>query len=111
MESLERFKIKVPETVLEELKARIKMTRWPDEADNAQWNYGTNLQYLKDLAQYWLEDFNWAKQEQILNSFNQYKVQIDECSIHFVYERSKLSNAIPILFHMAGRVRLRKCLK
>jgi pimeloyl-ACP methyl ester carboxylesterase len=97
MESLERFKIKVPETVLEELKARIKMTRWPDEADNAQWNYGTNLQYLKDLAQYWLEDFNWAKQEQILNSFNQYKVQIDECSIHFVYERSKLSNAIPII--------------
>jgi hypothetical protein len=97
MESLDRFRIKVPEIVIDDLRARIKMTRWPDEVENAQWNYGTNLQYMKDVAQYWLEDFNWERQEQSLNSFNQYKAQIDDCSIHFVYERSKVSNAIPII--------------
>jgi pimeloyl-ACP methyl ester carboxylesterase len=97
MENLDKFKIKVPGPVIKDLKTRIKMTRWPDEVENAQWNYGTNLQYMKDLAQYWIEEFNWDKQEEHLNSFNQYQVQIDECSIHFVYEKSKVSNAIPMI--------------
>ena len=97
MKRLDKFKIKVPSTVIEDLMARIKLTRWPDEVENAQWNYGTNLQYLKDLARYWLKDFDWDKQEQYLNLFNQYQVQIDECSVHFVYEKGKGHNTTPII--------------
>ena len=97
MKLLDRFEIKVPGTAIEDLKARIKLTRWPDEVENAQWNYGTSLQYMRDLAHYWLEYFDWNKQVQYLNTFNQHQVRINDCSVHFVYEKGKGHNPIPII--------------
>ena len=50
---MKRFKLKVPQKTLNDLKKRLANTRWPDEVEGAGWDYGTNLAYLKHLVSYW----------------------------------------------------------
>jgi microsomal epoxide hydrolase len=57
------FKIQVKQEILDDLKARLVRTRWPDEADGAGWLQGTSLSYMKELVDYWLNNFDWRVQE------------------------------------------------
>jgi pimeloyl-ACP methyl ester carboxylesterase len=100
MLSLKPFKINIPQANLDDLQARLKRTRWPDEVEGAGWNYGTNLGYMKELVDYWQRQYDWRKQEAALNKFTQFKAEIDEYEIHFIHERGKGPNPTPlILFH------------
>ncbi|MGJ8716435.1 MAG: epoxide hydrolase N-terminal domain-containing protein [Maribacter stanieri] len=56
---IEKFKINIPQSELDDLNDRIKKVRWPDEIKNSDWKYGTSLSYIKELANYWLEEFDW----------------------------------------------------
>ena len=47
------FRIEVPDSVLEDLRARLSRVRWPDEIPGSGWRYGTDLAYMKDLVAYW----------------------------------------------------------
>jgi len=91
------FQVNISQLVLDDLKARIKNTRWTDEIIGSGWGYGTNLSYLNELALYWVEKFDWRAQELYINSFHQYKEKIDDCLVHFVYEKGKGSNPIPLI--------------
>ena len=61
--SIQSFKITVTQAALDELRERLVRTRWPDEVKGADWDYGTNLDYLKGLVDYWQRTFDWRKQE------------------------------------------------
>jgi hypothetical protein len=65
------FKIQVPETVLRDLQARLRNTRFPQEIPNTNWDYGTDLAYLRSLVSYWRDEFDWRAQERKLNEFPQ----------------------------------------
>lgn len=91
------FTINVTQETLNDLSARLQQTRWTDEPENAGWSYGTNPQYLRELAQYWQHQFDWRKQEALLNSFPQFTTTIDGIDIHFVYIKGKGSNNKPLL--------------
>ena len=65
------FEINVPDTVLDDLKARLDRTRLPDEIDGSGWDYGTPLGYLTELITYWRDEFDWRAQERRLNAFDQ----------------------------------------
>ena len=95
--SIQPFKIGIPEAVLLDLKERLAQTRWPDEVEGSGWDYGTNLDYLKDLVDYWQNKYDWRAQEEALNQFNQFRAEIDGVCIHFIYERGKGSNPVPII--------------
>lgn len=97
MEKLTPFKIEIAQSVLDDLKARLQQTRWTDEPENAGWSYGTNPAYLRELADYWQNTYNWRKQEEALNQFPQFKTTIDGVGIHFIHVKGKGPNAIPIL--------------
>ena len=97
MENIKPFKIEISQPVLEDLKLRLKNTRWPDKPDNAGWSLGTNLQYMKTLTNYWLNKYDWRKAEKELNSFPQFKALIKGVEIHFIYKKSKNNNATPLL--------------
>jgi hypothetical protein len=47
--SLESFKIKITQKELDDLSNRLANTRWPDEVEDSNWNYGANLSYMKEL--------------------------------------------------------------
>jgi pimeloyl-ACP methyl ester carboxylesterase len=91
------FAIKIPQSALDDLQARLKRTRWPDEADGAGWSMGTNLAYMKDLAEYWQHHYDWRKHESELNQFHQFKTEVDGVEIHFIHERGKGPNPTPII--------------
>ena len=38
---------------LEDLRARLRATRWPDAPEDAGWSLGTDLAYLRELVAYW----------------------------------------------------------
>ena len=95
--AIRKFVIHVPDADLADLKDRLARTRLPDEIGGADWDYGTPLGYLRSLITYWREEFDWRKQEQLLNSFDQFKTRIGDLDIHFIHQRSPEKNAIPLL--------------
>jgi pimeloyl-ACP methyl ester carboxylesterase len=94
---IEPFQIAVAQEILDDLQDRLKRTRWPDEVYQAGWRYGANLGYMKELANYWLTKFDWRAQEQWINSFANYQTTVGDLRIHFVHERGKGPNPIPLL--------------
>jgi microsomal epoxide hydrolase len=69
----------------------------PDQLNEVSWEYGTDLEYLKELLDYWRTEFNWRTQEEMLNQFSQFKTTIENIDVHFIHQRSSHENAIPLL--------------
>jgi epoxide hydrolase len=90
------FKVSVPDAVLRDLKERLARTRFPDALEGGGWTYGTDLSYLKSLVEYWRTTYDWRAAERRLNQFDQYTTTIDGLSIHFIHQRSKEPNAMPL---------------
>jgi pimeloyl-ACP methyl ester carboxylesterase len=93
----EPFKIHVSDATLQDLRARLRHTRFPDQIPGSGWDYGTDTQYLRELVAYWANDFDWRAQEKRLNQLHQYRAEIDGLRIHFIHERGKGPNPIPVL--------------
>ena len=91
------FEIAVPEAQLADLKYRLQHTRWPDEPADAGWATGTNLDYMKRLTDYWINDYDWRRAEAGLNAVANFKVSIDGIVLHFIHQRSKNPDATPLL--------------
>ena len=70
------MKIEVGQDVLDDLYARLKRTRWPDEMPGAGWSRGADLSFMKELVAYWLDEYDWRKQETQLNTFNHFKADV-----------------------------------
>jgi pimeloyl-ACP methyl ester carboxylesterase len=83
--------------VLEDLGQRLGRTRWPDEVEDAGWDYGTNLAYLRELTEYWRTSFDWRKQEAILNEFPQFTTTVDGTNVHFMHVRSPEPDALAVI--------------
>jgi pimeloyl-ACP methyl ester carboxylesterase len=95
--TVEPFEVSIPQATLEDLRERLAATRWPDEIEGAGWDYGANLEYVKELGGYWLEDFDWRTQEERINSFANYRAEVDGLGIHFIHERGRGENPVPVL--------------
>ncbi len=91
------FEIAVSDAVLNDLRARLADTRWPDEIPGSAWDYGSNLDYIKELVEYWRTGFDWRAQEKKLNAFNHMKTDVDGLSIHFIHERGQGPSPIPLV--------------
>ena len=62
--------------MLEDLRHRLSTTRWPDELPGVGWGYGTSMDYLKELVDYWINDFDWRAQERLINSFSHFRTSV-----------------------------------
>ncbi len=95
--TIEKFTIKVPDTILEDLRHRLDLTRWPDELENVDWEMGIDLIFMKSLADYWRNGYDWRRQEALLNQLPQYRLSIDGFHVHFVHVRSAAPKALPLI--------------
>ena len=91
------FRLHVGDDVLTDLKLRLARVRWPDEAPDNHWKYGTDLPYLKSLVEYWRDRYDWRKQEAGINRFNQYKVKLAGIDVHYIGEEGKGPKPMPLL--------------
>ena len=95
--SPEPFVMAVPEALLTDLQQRLALTRWPDEIPGAGWRYGANLAYVKELVHYWQHQYNWRAQECLLNGFPQYRVQLEDITLHYIYQPGVGPAPMPLL--------------
>jgi microsomal epoxide hydrolase len=91
------FRVDIPQAELDDLRRRLDTTRWPDELPDAGWDYGIPLAYLKELATYWRDSYDWRVHESRLNEFPQYTTTIDGQNVHFLHVRSAEENATPLI--------------
>ncbi|MFD2444027.1 epoxide hydrolase family protein [Bacillus sp. CGMCC 1.16607] len=85
-----------PEEILK-LKERLDYIRWPDEIPGSDWQYGIPVSFMKDIVDYWKNEFDWEKVQNKINSFSNFIVSIDDLDIHFIHERGNGANSIPII--------------
>jgi len=93
----ERFSIQIPEDVLIDLKYRLDHIRWPDQLENVAWERGTEKGYLQSLVSYWSEQYDWRAQEAELNRLPQFRCTVDGVDVHFIHERGRGPNPLPII--------------
>ena len=91
------FRVEVSDEALDDLRNRLAGTRWPGEVPGAGWSRGVPLGYLKELAGYWRDGFDWRKQEAELNQVPQFTTEIDGQTIHFLHVRSPEPGALPLI--------------
>lgn len=92
----ESFRIEVADAELDDLTRRIRATRWPDQI-GSDWVYGTPLNYLRELCDYWGTDYDWRAAEQQLNGFDHFLVKLGERPLHFIHQRSSHAHAEALL--------------
>jgi pimeloyl-ACP methyl ester carboxylesterase len=91
------FRITIPDEAISDLKERLARTRWPDQLEDAGWDSGVDISYLRALVDYWQKSFDWRTQEARLNHLSQFTADIDGHRIHFVHERARRDRGIPLI--------------
>ncbi len=91
------FRIAATDAQLDDLKRRLRDTRWPERECVDDWTQGLPLAYAQEVGKYWLEKYDWRAREARLNRFPQFKTTIDGVGIHFVHVRSPHAGALPLV--------------
>src|ERR1044072_6135693 len=91
----EPFALAVPEAELEDLRARLRATRWPEPATDER--QGVPLARLQERCRRWAEDYDWRATERRLNEARQFTATIDGLRIHFLHVRSPHPDAFPLI--------------
>jgi pimeloyl-ACP methyl ester carboxylesterase len=96
-QDIDDFRVDIAQADLDDLAARLTRTRWPSALPGAAWERGVPVDYLRELAAYWGDGFDWRAQEAHLNSYPQYTTRIDGQKIHFLHVKSPEPHATPLL--------------
>ena len=93
------FKVEISKEILQNINSKVKNYQWHEMPDDGGWEYGTNLDYMKEFANYWINNFNWRKTEEKINKFKNFKTNVDGIDIHFIYEKGSGLNSKPLLLN------------
>ncbi|MEM9747131.1 MAG: epoxide hydrolase [Actinomycetota bacterium] len=96
------FTIEVPDAVLDDLRARLANTRWPEAQPVDDWTQGTPLDWARTICDHWANGYDWRARESALNRFDQFVTEIGVggltgLDVHFVHQRSPHDDAMPLL--------------
>jgi len=96
-EEITPFRVAIPDGDLDDLRQRLRRTRWAEPSTVADWSQGVPLDYLQALCGHWAEDYDWRARERRLNAFAQFRTPIDGLGIHFLHVRSPEPDALPLI--------------
>jgi pimeloyl-ACP methyl ester carboxylesterase len=91
------FELSVAASELDELRQRLRRTRWPERETVNDWSQGIPLAYVQDVCRYWAERYDWRATETRLNAIPQFRTELDGLGIHFLHLRSPEPDALPLL--------------
>ncbi len=83
--------------MLADLRERLERARWPGEIPGSGWGYGSNLEYMRELVDYWRTSYDWRAHERELNRFRHYRATVDGVGLHFIRERGAGPKPLPLL--------------
>ena len=91
------FTLHVPDAELADLRERLARTRFPNSAPGDPWAYGTSVDALRGLVEYWRGAFDWRAQEARLNAFPQFRIARSDYDLHFLHVPGKGPDPMPFL--------------
>ena len=91
------FRIDIPQQALDDLRARLAGTRWPEAETVDDWSQGVPLAYLRELCDHWADGYDWRATERRLNDLPQFRAELDGLGIHFLHVRSPHPDAFPVV--------------
>jgi pimeloyl-ACP methyl ester carboxylesterase len=91
------FEVRFDPAAIDDLRERLRRTRWPDAETVDDWSQGLPLSYAQDLCAYWADEYDFAAAEKRLNAFPQFRTEIDNLGIHFLHVRSPEADALPLV--------------
>ena len=94
---IKQYKISVPKSTLNEIYKKVRNFPWTAAQNMNGWEYGTNLNYLKSISNYWITKYDWKKFENKINSLKNYRTKVEDINLHFIFEKSKNPNSRPLL--------------
>ena len=97
MSTIEPFRIDVGDDVISDLGARLGATRWPQTLPDAGWDYGTDIDWLRELCTYWHRDYSWSAQQQLLNQLPQVMVDCGGMQVHAVHAPGVGPDPLPLV--------------
>ena len=93
MTPIEPFHLNVPDETIARIKSRVAEYPWHEMPDDGGWDYGVNLDYLKEFCAYWVKDYDWQKHQRAINHFSHFKAPVDGIDLHFIHEKGSGDNA------------------
>jgi pimeloyl-ACP methyl ester carboxylesterase len=90
------FRVEISEEAIEDLRRRLRATRWPEAETVADWSQGAPLAYVQELARWWADEYDMGLADRV-NAFEQAKVELDGLGIHFIHARSPEPEALPLV--------------
>jgi pimeloyl-ACP methyl ester carboxylesterase len=97
MPDIRPFTLAVPQAEIDDLHRRLDQARWPEKELVSDWSQGTPLAVLRELVDFWRDDYDWRQCEARLNGFGQYVTEIDGLDVHFLHVRSSRADAVPLI--------------
>jgi len=91
------FQCHISQSAIDDLRSRLRQTRWTDEIKRSDWQYGASLSYTRELADYWLNKFDWRKVEDQINQYPNYIAEVDGTKIHFLHVKGKGKKSVPLI--------------
>ena len=99
---VEDFTIDIPEADLEDMNARLRNTRFPQDFANDDWRYGYNTAYHRQLVDYWVNEYDWRDVERRMNELPNFKVDLMGVPLHFIHVHGQGPGKVrpmPLLIH------------
>ena len=97
MQSVSPYTISIERKVIDQVYQRVSSYPWDALISVDGWAYGSDPSYMKELCEYWVNDFDWFKQEEKINKFDHYKTSIENVDIHFIYEKGSGDSPTPLV--------------
>ena len=91
------FKVNISDQIIKDIYDKVKKYPWHEMPNDGGWEYGTNLDYMKEISKYWVSEFDWRKHEKEINKFPNFITEIDNINIHFIHEKGSGSKPKPLL--------------
>ena len=91
------FKVDISDQIIKDIYDKVKKYPWHEMPNDGGWEYGTNLDYMKEISKYWVSEFDWRKHEREINKFPNFITKVDDIDIHFIHEKGSGSKPMPLL--------------
>jgi len=91
------FKVDISDQIIKDIYDKVKKYPWHEMPNDGGWEYGTNLDYMKEISKYWVNEFDWRKHEKEINKFPNFITKVDDVDIHFIHEKGSGSKPMPLL--------------
>jgi Epoxide hydrolase N terminus. len=91
---IEPFRVEVSSETIMDLRDRLRATRWPGGVSDSG---GVPLSEMRDIARYWLEEFDWPAREHDINRLPHFRAELGGLRLHYIHMKSARPDARPLL--------------